>query len=78
MVEQVIGTASMSQQAFEQFRELVLDDDALQAQLRPGRNLSEFLPVALKLARERGIDIDADDVQTAWQAAQRAWIVRWI
>jgi hypothetical protein len=68
----------MSQQAFEQFRELVLDDDALQAELRPARNLSELVPLVLTLARERGMQIDAQDVEAAWQAAQRAWIVRWI
>ena len=68
----------MSKQAFEQFRELVLDDDALQAQLRSIRDLSGFVPLVLKLARERSLPIDAQDVEAAWQAAQRAWIVRWI
>ena len=78
VVEQVVEARSMSQQAFERFRELVLDDDALQAQLRPARNISELVPLVLMLARERGIPIDAEDVEIAWQAAQRAWIVRWI
>ena len=68
----------MSQQTFEQFRELVLDETTLQEQLRSVRTFSELAPLVLMLARERGIPIDAGDVESAWQAAQRAWIVRWI
>ncbi len=68
----------MSQQSFDHFRELVLQDPALQTQLQAANNLSELTPLVLKLGRERGCEITAGDIEAAWQAARRAWIERWI
>ncbi len=68
----------MSQQSFDHFRELVLQDPALQTQLQAANNLSELTPLVLKLGRERGCEITVEDIEAAWQAARRAWIERWI
>jgi len=63
---------------FEQFRELVLREPELQRELREPEDFSTFLPVVLQLARERGYPVAAEEVESAWRAAQRAWIERWI
>jgi predicted ribosomally synthesized peptide with nif11-like leader len=71
-------TTSMSQQSFDQFRELVLQDPALQTQLMAADDLTDLVPLILKLGRERGYEVASQDVEAAWQAARRAWIERWI
>ncbi len=68
----------MSAADFERFRELVLREPELQRQLAEWDNFRSFLPAMLRLAQERGCEVTEMDVQNAWQAAQRAWIERWL
>jgi len=68
----------MSQLAFEQFRELVLREPELQRKLREPEDFRSFVPLLLQMARERGYELKVEEVESAWRAAQRAWIERWI
>ena len=68
----------MSQESFEQFRRLVLQDVALQEKLRVASDFQIFTPLAVQLGKETGFDFAAEDVEAARQASQRAWIERWL
>jgi hypothetical protein len=68
----------MSQASFEQFREQVLSEASLQARLKEATELDGFVELVVQLGREKGYDVDASDVRVAWQAAQRAWLERWL
>jgi hypothetical protein len=83
--EQQISTAStsveqssMSQESFEQFRHLVLEDVTLQERLRETPNLKAFLDLTLRLGREHGYSFTARDVEDALRESRRAWLQRWI
>ena len=68
----------MSQESYEAFRRVVLQDAALQEKLRAASDFQVFTPLAVQLGRERGFDFAAVDVEAARQASQRAWIERWL
>lgn len=68
----------MSTASFEQFRQLVLNDPALQQQLRSTPNMQAFLDLTVQLGVEHGYDFSIDEVQAALQASRRAWLERWI
>ena len=68
----------MSQESFEQFRKLVLQDVSLQEKLRASSDFQVFTPLVVQLGQERGFDFAAEEVEAARQAAQRAWIERWL
>jgi hypothetical protein len=62
----------------ERFRQLVLADRQLHEQLRTTADLESFVALAVKLSRERGCDLKAEEIQTAIQKRRRAWLERWI
>jgi hypothetical protein len=68
----------MSSTEFERFREHVLNDTVLQAELSVAADFVAFLPLVLKAGQRQGYDFTAADVEAAWRAAQRAWIERWL
>ena len=68
----------MSAASFEQFRQLVLADPALQQQLRATASLPAFLALTVQLGVERGYDVTVEDVQAALNASRRAWLERWV
>lgn len=68
----------MSQEDFESFRRLVLADSGLQRDLRDVTQLEAFVARLLSLARERGLTVEADDVEAALQNSRREWLERWI
>jgi len=68
----------MSEKAFAQFREMVLDDERLQARLRDIMERSEFITTVVAAAGEAGYEITAEDVEFQMNAGRRAWIERWI
>jgi hypothetical protein len=67
----------MSQQAFEQFRHIVLQDLALQERLRATTDHRSFLDLVVRVGGERGCHFTHEDVQAAMRASRRAWIERW-
>jgi Aspartyl/Asparaginyl beta-hydroxylase/Nif11 domain len=62
----------------EGFKELVLEDSALLAQLRPITNMEEFLRQTVRLGEANGFRFTVEDVRSALQANRRAWIERWV
>ena len=68
----------MSQEQFEQFRNVVLEDLSLQKQLRAFTGRDTFIPCVVKLGAERGFQFTAEDVEDAMNASRRVWIERWI
>src|SRR5437773_65365 len=69
--------AGMPQESLDQFRQLVLQDLALQEQLRETPNLDAFLALIVRLGAERGYDFGVEEVKEALRASQRTWIERW-
>ncbi|MGC2236230.1 MAG: Nif11-like leader peptide family natural product precursor [Pyrinomonadaceae bacterium] len=68
----------MSQENFEQFRNVVLEDLSLQKQLRAFTKRDIFIARVVKLGAERGFQFTAEDVEEAMNANRRDWIERWI
>lgn len=68
----------MSQQAFTEFRQLVLQDAALQRQLQQVEDLKEFASLAIALAARHALEITPADLDVALREARRAWLERWI
>lgn len=67
----------MSQESFENFRSLVLEDHSLQQTLREKSDYSDFVELVVSVGNERGYDFTANDVNSAYNASRRAWIQRW-
>lgn len=71
--------ATMSpEEGLERFRQLVLQDLALQEALREKTNWEFFMTCVVRLGRERGCEFAAEDVEAALKASRRAWITRWV
>jgi Nif11 domain len=68
----------MSEEGFEQFHRLVLEDVGLQERLRESDDLESFLELILQLGEERGCRFTAADVEAALRKSRRAWLERWI
>ena len=68
----------MSHENLEQFRQLVLDDTALQERLRAVPVRAKFITLMLQLGAERGYDFTVDDIEDMLRANQRAWLERWL
>ncbi len=67
----------MSQENLEQFRQLVLLDPLLQAQLRHLPDKPAFIARMLELGAERGYEFTAEELEAALAAGRRAWNQRW-
>lgn len=65
-------------EGFERFRQLVLEDAALQERLRETPNLKAFVDLTLRLGEEHGCRFTAVDVEEALREGRRAWLQRWI
>jgi hypothetical protein len=63
----------MSRQLFDAFRDLVLSDRKLQEELRHITDRSQFIERVVSLSRERGIDLDASDVDEALRIGRSDW-----
>jgi predicted ribosomally synthesized peptide with nif11-like leader len=68
----------MSQENFEQFRQLVLQDTGLQEQLRAISDRDQFVSLTQRLGEERGYSFTIEDVLEALRVNHRAWIERWL
>ncbi|HEX6289773.1 MAG TPA: Nif11-like leader peptide family natural product precursor [Herpetosiphonaceae bacterium] len=66
----------MSQASLEQFRQRVLADPALQAQLRETPDKPAFIARMLQLGAELGYEFNADEIEAALAVARRAWTQR--
>lgn len=68
----------MSLESFEQFRNLVLQDVALQEQLRATTDHRSFVDLVVRVGGERGCHFTPEDVEAAMRASRQLWIERWI
>ncbi|MGB8509808.1 MAG: Nif11-like leader peptide family natural product precursor [Pyrinomonadaceae bacterium] len=68
----------MSQEEFENFRRIVLDDPALQSVLREASNRASFVALAIRLAAERGCELTPQEVEDALRASRRELLERWV
>jgi predicted ribosomally synthesized peptide with nif11-like leader len=68
----------MSENGLEQFRRLVLQDEALQKQLRETAGRQEFVELMLRLGAERGYRFTAEEIEEALRESWRAWLERWV
>jgi hypothetical protein len=62
----------------ERFRQLVLEDAALQDALRETADTPAFLARARRLGAERGCHFTDEDLREALRAARRTWRERWV
>ena len=69
---------SVSEQSFCRFRELVLENPDLQAQLRNLPDMQTFSTAAVEIGRRLGCEFTSDDIRAAAQAAHRRWLERWL
>jgi hypothetical protein len=67
----------MSQEAFERFRQTVLQDLVLHERLRATTDHRSFLDLVVRVGGERGYHFTPEDVEVAMRASRRAWIERW-
>lgn len=63
---------------FETFRQQVLQDAALQAQLRDLADQRLFIAKVVALGQECGYPFTVEDVIQAMHANRRAWLERWV
>jgi predicted ribosomally synthesized peptide with nif11-like leader len=68
----------MSQEQFEEFRKVVLEDLVLQEQIRIFNERESFILRVVELGAERGFDFTGETVREAMRDARREWIERWI
>lgn len=64
----------MSEENFERFREIVLQDLSLQERLREIAERDVFIQQVVELSAQRGLEITPEDVKEAIRRSRRAWI----
>lgn len=69
---------SSEQNNLTRFRELVLANPALHAQLRASPDEPAFIELSLQLAAENGYPLNAAGLQQAIIQKRREWLERWI
>ena len=68
----------MAQSDWERFKQLVFTDPALRDTLLATDGHDDFIALVLKLSREHGFSISADDVESAVNNGHRSWLERFI
>ena len=66
----------MSHESFEQFRQVVLNDAALQEKFLAVPESVEFRTLVIRLGAERGYDFTVDDIEDLLKVNRRAWVER--
>jgi hypothetical protein len=64
----------MSMESFEQFRQIVLHDLALQERLRPIADHRGFVDLVVQVGTEQGCHFTPADVEAAMQSNRLAWL----
>ena len=68
----------MSQEALDEFRQHVLADAELQAQLWRAKERDAFIELCVRLGAERGYSFTREEALTALRAGRRAWSAEWV
>lgn len=71
-------SGSVFENSFESFRKRVLEEPALQAELKEFKELQSFMAAAIALGRRCGYEFGEKEIRLAAQAAQRRWLERWL
>jgi hypothetical protein len=66
----------MAKSSLDLFRQAILSDESLQAQLREIAGWPSFVAAALRLAADRGLAITAADLEAAAREGRRVWMER--
>jgi hypothetical protein len=66
------------QEAFAAFREQVLEDEELQAQLRALPDAGQLAAKAVRLGAARGFHFSDEDVRAAMTRGRQAWYSQWV
>jgi predicted ribosomally synthesized peptide with nif11-like leader len=61
----------MSQNRFEEFRDLVLEDKSMQKELRRLLDRNEFIARVIELAREHGFEFTAAEIDEELRVGRR-------
>ena len=73
-----MNKSTMSMESFEQFRQMVLQDVALQERLRATTDHHDFVDLVVRAGAEHGCHFTPEDVQAAMRNNRQAWRERWI
>ena len=68
----------MSQENFNGFRKMVLEDCSLQGELKDITDYQLFTELVVKLGSEHGYNFTALEVEAAINGSRRTWFERWI
>ena len=64
----------MSMESFEQFRQIVLHDAAIQEQLRATTDRRDFVDLLIRVGGEHGCHFTPTDVEAAMRANRVVWL----
>ena len=67
-----------SLERFARFREIVLDDPALERRLQSISDWQSFVDRAVSAAAERDVELTEEDLVAARDQARRSWLERWV
>jgi hypothetical protein len=70
--------ASAVPSGFEAFRQLVISDASLLAQLRPIMDREALIRMTHELGAARGYRFDISEVEAAMSEGQFAWLTHWL
>lgn len=73
-----MNKTAMSMESFEQFRQIILQDTALQERLRAITDRRSFVDLLVRVGEELGCHFTPEDVEAAMRASRKRWIERWI
>lgn len=65
-------------EGFKAIRRLVLNDVALQQELRKAPDQESLVRMVIALGHDRGYDISEQDLEEAARMHTRAWLERWL
>jgi mannose-6-phosphate isomerase-like protein (cupin superfamily) len=75
---QFSARSASGQESFAAFREVVLGDERLQAQLRGATDPAAFATLAVELGAARGLRFGEEDVRSAMMRGRQAWHSQWV
>jgi hypothetical protein len=68
-----VNQSQMSKTPFEEFRDLVLVDEAMQEELRRFSDRKEFVARVLELSHEHEFEFTTDDIESEMRVGGRVW-----
>jgi hypothetical protein len=63
---------------FQELRRIVLQNWALQKDLQKISDREDFVIKVVEIGREKGLNVESEDVLEAMREGRRVWVERWI